>query len=53
MRIAIVLEFDIANPEDASTVLRAIDPPKLPFFDGAAQIVMEPHLSQMLRWLDE
>jgi hypothetical protein len=49
----VVLAFDIEGPEDAPGILRAIDPPSLPMFDGTARVVPEPFALELVAWLDE
>lgn len=52
MRIAIVLTFDIPDPETVPSIIEAIDPPNLPHFDGNARIVVEPEVDELVGWLD-
>lgn len=52
VRVGIVLTFTVDDAEDVPAILRAIDPERLPHFDGEARITVEPHLSALLDWLD-
>jgi hypothetical protein len=61
VKLLVVLEFEVPEHEqgvrDACVeILKAIDPPKLPYvpLDGAsARIVPEPYASPLARYLDE
>jgi hypothetical protein len=50
--LAIVLRFDVDRPEDAATVLAAIDPPHLPAFAGQARVVVGADVADLENWLD-
>lgn len=52
MKMLIVLEFEIPNPEAVTGILHTIDPPNLPHFAGKARIVVEPHATELTDWLD-
>lgn len=51
MRISVVLNFDVPSGEASAEVLRAIDPPKLPYFAGEAHVVPEPFALELGEWL--
>lgn len=50
--LAVVLRFDVEQPEDAARVLSAIDPPRLPWFAGTARVVVGSDVADLERWLD-
>lgn len=52
-RLLVVLSFDIPNADVVTEILTAIDPPKLPYFAGAARIAVDPVSTQIEKWLDE
>lgn len=51
-KMLVVLSFVVDKPEDASTIIKAVDPPHLPFSDGLSRVVLDPHASELLEWLD-
>ena len=53
MKLLIVIQFQVEGPEDAAEILKAIEPPKLPFFKDGVSLVVEPFASQLLDWLAE
>lgn len=53
MRVLIVLEFDVETVDEIPTVLKAIDPPGLPFFVDGVSVVPEPFATELRDWLDE
>lgn len=52
MKTNIVLEFDVPDPAAIVDVMKKLDPPSLPHFAGSARVVVEPHASRMIEWLD-
>lgn len=53
MKILVVLEFDVPSAEQVAGILLAMNPPSLPHFAGTANIVVEPHASELREWLEE
>lgn len=53
MKVLVILEFEIPNPECVAEVLSAINPPALPHFQGDARITIEPVSSAIINFLDE
>jgi hypothetical protein len=53
MRVLLVLTFDIPDPEDVVAVVRRIDPPSIPHFAGTVDVVVEPHATELIDWLNE
>jgi hypothetical protein len=53
VKVAVVLTFDVPDAEAIPDILTAIDPPRLPHFDGEARVVPPPYAAQMTAWLDE
>ncbi len=52
MKLLIVLPFEVPNPEASAEVLRAIDPPALPYFAGTAHVTVSPWADVVERYLD-
>lgn len=52
MKVIVVLSFDLQNPEDIVQVVKAINPPSLPYFAGEARITNDPWASTVTDWLD-
>jgi len=50
-KMALVLTFDIEDADELPVIIRQIDPPRLPGFDGNLRIV--PDVAELTRWLDE
>jgi hypothetical protein len=50
---ALVIEFEVNEPEDIVQVIRQIAPPELPWFAGTVRVVTEPHVTELMTWLDE
>jgi hypothetical protein len=53
VKIAIVLTFDIREPDDVPAIIRRIDPPRLPGFDGELRVVLDEHAAELIAWTDE
>jgi hypothetical protein len=53
MRCALVINFEIAQPEDVAGLLERIDPPSLPWFDGEVRVVVGQDVDDLKVWLDE
>lgn len=53
MQILIVLTFDVPAAERVTDVLSTLDPPRLPYFDGTARVVVGEHVDELTAWLDE
>jgi len=53
MKLLVVLTFDVPAPASAATVLRAIDPPRLPFFTGDARVTVDPYATAVENYLDD
>lgn len=53
MRVLVVLSFELPVVPEITSVLAAIDPPRLPYFSGEARIVPDPVASAVEAWLDE
>lgn len=51
MRVSIVLNFDVPNPEAVPGILTAIDPPRLPHFVDETNVVPEPFSLELAAWL--
>jgi len=51
VKIAVVLTFDIRDIDEPAEIIRQIDPPRLPGFDGNLRVV--PDASELIHWLDE
>lgn len=52
MKLLLVLPFQVPNPEASAEVLRAIDPPALPYFDGTARLTVSPWADVVERYLE-
>lgn len=53
MRVLYVIECDVPSPEQVAMPLAALNPPSLPYFKGKVRVVIEPHATELLDWLDE
>lgn len=53
MKALVCLTIDLPDVEDIGEVLRAIDPPNVPFFDKEIRVVLEPHATAVTTWLDK
>lgn len=53
MKVLAVIVVDIPDVKEIRTVLQAIDPPSIPFFEGTVHVVPEPHASALQSWLTE
>ena len=52
MKAIIVLSVDLPKPEDAVKIIKAIDPPNIPFFTGEARIAVGPDAQHVINYLD-
>ncbi len=52
MKAIVVLTFDLQSPEDIAEVVKAINPPSLPYFAGEARVTSDPWASVVTDWLD-
>lgn len=52
MRTLIVVTCDLPEPEDAAEVVRHLDPPSIPHFAGEVRVVVEPHATAVIEWLE-
>lgn len=52
MKMLLLLDLDITYPEDSARVLKHIDPPSIPHFDGSVRFAVEPAASTVKAYLD-
>jgi hypothetical protein len=57
MKFIVVLSFD-CMPDNLPDILKALDPPNLPYFDGEARVAVddpngEKVASKVIRYLDQ
>lgn len=45
--------LEVPDPEAVAEVMKSIDPPSVPHFAGSAHVIVEPHLTTLLGWLDD
>lgn len=53
MKAIIVVTVDLPTPEDAATVLEAMNPPSIPHFLGEVRVAVGEHAQRVIDWLDE
>jgi len=53
MKVLIVTEHEVQDPEDVPRILTAMNPPALPHFTGTARVVVDPEASVVTTWLDQ
>lgn len=53
MKTIVVIVLNLPTPEDIITVLEHINPPQIPFFGNEVRIVIDPHATELLEWLEE
>lgn len=53
MRMMVMLTFDINTQGDAAMVIREINPPALPGFDGKARVVLGDTVAVVEKFVDE
>lgn len=50
--LVIGLALPVENPRAVVDTLKALEPEKLPHFDGEVRIVIDPWASHVVEWLD-
>jgi hypothetical protein len=53
MKVLIALTFDVDGVEVIPRLLRAIDPPKLPHFDGSARVSVADDAHAVIKFMEE
>lgn len=54
MKLVVVLGFDVPDMDTApADILKAIDPPHLPYFVGEARLTVDPWATTVERYLDQ
>ena len=52
MKCLIVVSVDLPCPDDAVKVISHMDPPKIPYFDGAVRVVVGSDVDATIEFLD-
>ncbi len=53
VRTIVVLDFTVPGPAAIPLILKAISPPSIPYFTGAARVAVHADAEAVLRWLDD
>lgn len=52
MRALIVLSVDVPDPENLPEVIRHINPPGVPYFEGEQRVAIDPPATHVLDYLE-